>query len=194
HGREMLFEGLDVSETMGWFTSVYPIALTGNSSGDISQVIKRIKNQYRAVPNNGVGFGVLTEFLRDPELNSLMNRVPTKIVFNYLGQVDTTIHRHSVFKLASEFSGSSISERNRNRIPVTLSGLVSNGCLAFNLESSSENFDEDLVERIGREFRRSLINVIQEFLAFEQYEQLNIDRSNLLLNDEEVSQDDGVEI
>ncbi len=58
HGREGLFEEVDVSRTVGWFTSIYPVRLEAESE-DIGGALKEIKEQLRGVPNRGIGYGVL---------------------------------------------------------------------------------------------------------------------------------------
>ncbi|MFZ5503865.1 MAG: amino acid adenylation domain-containing protein, partial [Pseudomonadota bacterium] len=55
HGREPLFDDLDVTETVGWFTSLYPLTLLADSVLP-GEVIKAVKEQYRAVPGHGIGY------------------------------------------------------------------------------------------------------------------------------------------
>ena len=80
HGRD---EDLDLSETVGWFTALYPVRLDPGSS-DPARALKRIKEQLRAVPGNGTGFGLL-RYLRPDAASQLEGREP-KIAFNYLGR------------------------------------------------------------------------------------------------------------
>jgi len=61
HGREDLigsFESVDVSRTVGWFTSRFPLLLEGADT--TGELIQSIKEQLRAVPSNGLAYGVLT--------------------------------------------------------------------------------------------------------------------------------------
>ena len=58
HGREALFDDIDLTRTVGWFTSVYPLRLSP-SAADIGNSIKAIKEELRAVPHKGIGYGVL---------------------------------------------------------------------------------------------------------------------------------------
>ncbi|NWE36993.1 condensation domain-containing protein, partial [Pseudomonas gingeri] len=57
HGREDLFDDIDLSRTVGWFTSLFPVNLTARD--DLDGSIKSIKEQLRAVPDKGLGYGVL---------------------------------------------------------------------------------------------------------------------------------------
>src|SRR5204862_6042261 len=57
HGREALFEEVDLSRTVGWFTSMYPVLLELPASQDAGAAIKSVKEQLRATPNRGIGYG-----------------------------------------------------------------------------------------------------------------------------------------
>ncbi|MBN6039802.1 non-ribosomal peptide synthase/polyketide synthase [Amycolatopsis sp. 195334CR] len=83
HGREEeVVPGADLSRTVGWFTTVYPVEL--GVSGDWRRVITETKERLRAVPDHGIGYGVLRYVREIPELD----RDPW-IGFNYLGQRDS---------------------------------------------------------------------------------------------------------
>ncbi|MEU0334315.1 non-ribosomal peptide synthase/polyketide synthase [Streptomyces sp. NPDC006193] len=85
HGREdQLFEDVDLSRTVGWFTSLYPVALTV-PDGDWGTALKAVKEQLRAVPDRGLGHGVLRHLLRD---ETLAGAPMPGISFNYLGRFD----------------------------------------------------------------------------------------------------------
>ena len=69
HGREQqLFEGVDLSRTVGWFTSLFPVRLDAGAldleealegGAVLGQAFKRIKEQLRALPDGGLGYGLL---------------------------------------------------------------------------------------------------------------------------------------
>ncbi|MGW0636890.1 amino acid adenylation domain-containing protein [Nocardia salmonicida] len=98
HGRsESLLPGADVARTVGWFTSVYPVALDlteidlgeafagGRAAGS---AIKATKEQLRSVPDRGVGFGLL-RYLDDETAAALADAPTPQLSFNYLGRAVT---------------------------------------------------------------------------------------------------------
>ncbi|WP_266156572.1 non-ribosomal peptide synthetase [Dyella silvatica] len=98
HGREDIAEGLDLSRTVGWFTSVFPIwldpgaidlaqALAGHA--DLGQALKSIKEQLRALPDNGIGFGLLQQ-LNPSTAKTLAGLPSAQLCFNYLGRFDAS--------------------------------------------------------------------------------------------------------
>ncbi|MGW3678932.1 non-ribosomal peptide synthase/polyketide synthase [Streptomyces prasinus] len=85
HGREdQLFDDLDLSRTVGWFTSLFPVALE-LPDGDWGTALKSVKEQLRAVPGRGVGHGALRHLAGDGRLAAAP---PPGISFNYLGRFD----------------------------------------------------------------------------------------------------------
>ncbi|MFB3390395.1 condensation domain-containing protein, partial [Flavobacterium sp. LAR06] len=103
HGRETLFDEIDLTRTVGWFTSAYPLRLTPANEQGAS--IKAIKEQLRAVPHKGLGYGVL-RYLADGLCRQTMAALPTaSITFNYLGQCDQSFGADALFHPLEEFAG-----------------------------------------------------------------------------------------
>ncbi|MGC5568948.1 amino acid adenylation domain-containing protein, partial [Streptomyces sp. FR-108] len=82
HGREDVGDDIDVSRTVGWFTSVHPVALGGVEGGDLGALLRRTKEDLRAVPRKGLGYGLL-RYLTDWETAPGSG---AEVSFNYLGQ------------------------------------------------------------------------------------------------------------
>ncbi|WP_411851393.1 amino acid adenylation domain-containing protein [Stenotrophomonas sp. LGBM10] len=87
HGREDLFDDIDLSRTVGWFTSMYPVSLVLEEGADLAADLKAVKEQLRGIPAKGIGFGML----RHPAAGAARlprSGVHADIGFNYLGQFD----------------------------------------------------------------------------------------------------------
>ena len=94
HGREEVFGEVELSRTVGWFTSLYPVrldpgeldldeALAGGEA--LGRALKAIKEQLRALPDNGLGFGLL-RYLNGQTAPQLAGGAVAQIGFNYLGR------------------------------------------------------------------------------------------------------------
>ncbi|WP_194853209.1 non-ribosomal peptide synthetase [Nocardia sp. SYP-A9097] len=98
HGRhDTVLTGADLTRTVGWFTTTYPVRLDlsdididdafagGTAAG---AVIKSIKEQLRQVPNHGIGYGLLRYLNADTA--RILGALPDpQVSFNYLGRFDT---------------------------------------------------------------------------------------------------------
>ncbi|VVD34166.1 non-ribosomal peptide synthetase [Paraburkholderia dioscoreae] len=86
HGREALFDDVDVSRTPGWLTSHYPVQFALESTP--AATLGAVKDTLRGVPNKGLGFGVLRHY-GDTATRAALAAVPRPhVTFNYLGQFD----------------------------------------------------------------------------------------------------------
>ena len=93
HGREPVVPGADLSRTVGWFTSMYPVRLApgetaaeGRGAGqELGRALRRVKEQLRAIPDKGIGFGML-RYLNPETSLSLASAPPRHIGFNYFGR------------------------------------------------------------------------------------------------------------
>ncbi|MGW3464113.1 amino acid adenylation domain-containing protein, partial [Streptomyces olivaceoviridis] len=88
HGREELFPELDISRTVGWFTTRYPVALAVPEDAGWDTVLKRVKEQLRAVPRHGLGHDALRH-LADP--GAAPHTPEAQVSFNYLGRLGVPV-------------------------------------------------------------------------------------------------------
>lgn len=87
HGREELFEDIDISRTIGWFTSGFPVVLTTAHTNSHIDNIQHTKTLLQSIPNKGIGFGILSYLHPDQTTReSLHSGHEAPLSFNYLGQ------------------------------------------------------------------------------------------------------------
>ena len=94
HGREDIGPETDLSRTVGWFTTMFPLRLDPGTldldeafagGAALGRAFKSIKEQLRAVPGNGLGYGLL-RYLNAQTASSLDGFAPPQLGFNYLGR------------------------------------------------------------------------------------------------------------
>lgn len=86
HGREDILPGVDISRTIGWFTSLYPVHLAIKETDSPGEIIMQVKEQLRRTPRKGIGYGIL-RYLRQDSREVFRLYPEPQITFNYLGQV-----------------------------------------------------------------------------------------------------------
>jgi non-ribosomal peptide synthase protein (TIGR01720 family) len=166
HGREEIFEDVDVIRTVGWFTTVYPVAVELPTSGGSAEVIKSVKEQLHAVPQHGIGHGML-RYLREGdavagEIGSLPD---AEVSFNYLGQVDQALPEAAPFRWADTPSGSLRSPRAARRYLVDVNARVAGGRLHVWLGYSENRHRRDTIEVLGARFLEALRALIRHCLS-----------------------------
>ncbi|AQH02989.1 hypothetical protein A9R05_29390 [Burkholderia sp. KK1] len=84
HGREPGDSGLDLSQTVGWFTCMYPVRIDVESDEAPGALVKRVKETLRGLPDNGIGYGLL-RYLNARTAADLQG-ARAQLSFNYLGR------------------------------------------------------------------------------------------------------------
>jgi non-ribosomal peptide synthase protein (TIGR01720 family) len=157
HGREELIENIDLSRTVGWFTTVFPVLLELEKTSGPGQALKSIKEQLRQIPNRGIGYGLLRYMSRDGELQETLRMFPSpEVCFNYLGQWDNTLTEDSPFVTAQESGGSTRSERGLRTYLLDISGSVYSGQLQMNWTYSENIHQRTTIETLAQNFMEAL--------------------------------------
>lgn len=86
HGRtETLFTGVDLGNAVGWFTTAYPVTLDVGGGSEVEPAVKAVKEQLLAVPDSGIGWGLL-RWLNEETRTELEQYRSPQISFNYMGR------------------------------------------------------------------------------------------------------------
>jgi non-ribosomal peptide synthase protein (TIGR01720 family) len=156
NGRETLIEDADLSRTIGWFTAVVPVRLElrdGNNPGD---ALRSVKEQLRALPNRGIGFGLLRYLHRDAAWRAAMREIPSpEIAFNYMGQYGPRFESSHSKRLA-ELMGPSLSPRALRSHLFELDASVAEGRLEVAWTYSENVHRRSTVEDLARRFVEEL--------------------------------------
>ncbi|WP_312491881.1 non-ribosomal peptide synthetase [Pseudomonas cremoris] len=162
HGRETLFDDLDLTRSVGWFTSAYPLRLTPQAGQGDS--IKAIKEQLRGVPHKGLGYGVL-RYLADDLIKQTMAALPSaEITFNYLGQFDQSFGSDALFHPLDESAG--IAHDPDAPLPNALSvdSQVYGGELVLRWTFSRERHDPQTIRELADAYLAELQSLVAHCL------------------------------
>ena len=105
HGRESIGEALDISRTIGWFTSIYPIRMyiPGPNGRETEEVLAAVGDSIRRLPENGFDYG-LRRYLSTDSDRRLDGCVDASVLFNYLGRAEQLIPENSEFRFLRPLS------------------------------------------------------------------------------------------
>ena len=157
HGRENIGKDIDISRTVGWFTTIYPVILESREPEDIRSTIKITKEMLKRVPNNGIGYGVLRYLCAHEEEDARLALDP-EISFNYLGQFDGGLTQ--MFEVSKVSSGFNMSPRSEKMHHLDIACLVVGGKLVINLNYNTNACDADTAERFMQSFQKGVVDII----------------------------------
>ncbi|MFW9085727.1 non-ribosomal peptide synthetase [Pseudomonas sp. P2758] len=163
HGREDLFDELDLTRTVGWFTSLFPVKLQPVET--LADSIKSIKEQLRAVPGKGLGYGLLRYLGEAPAQQALAALTPPRITFNYLGQFDRQFDETALWEPARERSGVAQDEHAPLANWLTVEGQVYGGELALQWGFSEQMFDAATIQHLADAYAAELKTLIEHCCA-----------------------------
>ncbi len=167
HGREALFDEIDLTRTLGWFTSAYPLRLTPSNIEEAAgqgASIKAIKAQLRAVPHKGLGYGVL-RYLADEQSRHGMVALPqAPITFNYLGQFDQSFGVDALFRPLDEAIGAAHDANAPLPNELSVDGQVYGGELVLRWTFSAERFDSSTIGELADAYLGELSSLIEHCL------------------------------
>jgi len=167
HGREDLFEDVDISRTVGWFTVSYPLALNYNGAWSKGDIIKQVKETYRNIPNHGIGFGVL-RYLSPDEIAAKLAQIPEPAIgFNYLGQFDQISSDGQILGKPRPPLGRERDPEGRRVHLLEIGGNVRDNRLTMTFSYSENLFKEETVRNFARIYLEELKAVIEHCLSTE---------------------------
>jgi amino acid adenylation domain-containing protein/non-ribosomal peptide synthase protein (TIGR01720 family) len=166
HGREDLFDEVDLSRTVGWFTTLFPVVLNLGDSTSPQDVLKRIKEQLRGIPNKGMGYGLLRYLSGgDRASNGLQTAPAAEICFNYLGQFDRSFDNDSGFEPAAESAGAQQSWNGQRSHLLEINSTIAGGQLHLNWTYSENIHHATTIENLAQAFVRQLRSLIAHCIS-----------------------------
>lgn len=159
HGREEVIEGIDLSRTVGWFTSIYPVHLNFQGTQTPIEGLKAVKEQLRRIPNRGVDYGILRYLNKG--LLPFYQQKPS-ISFNYLGQFDQVFSRESLFMQETGFTFLDHDPDSKPSHLIDVIGMVKDEKLHFVWMYSREQFSKLKIQLIADGMLRHLRQLINK--------------------------------
>jgi amino acid adenylation domain-containing protein/non-ribosomal peptide synthase protein (TIGR01720 family)/FkbM family methyltransferase len=161
HGREDIIEGVDISRTVGWFTTIFPVLLELRKGHDPGEALKDIKEQLRTIPNRGFGYGLMRYTSGDATTRKLSSLPQAAVIFNYLGQFDQTFSDSGLFMPAPESSGPERSLKATRRHALVINGMVIGGKLQFTWSYSENLHRRATIEQLVQSYMKALRSLIE---------------------------------
>jgi amino acid adenylation domain-containing protein/non-ribosomal peptide synthase protein (TIGR01720 family) len=179
HGREEIMDGVDLTRTVGWFTTMYPVVFD-ETFENISGGIKLVKETLRQVPNKGIGYGLLKHIANRDRLPL---HIQPEISFNYLGQFQQG--QGDGFGQSSISTGQAVSPLTTSSYSLSINGMVMNGKLRIIFGYNPHQFDLSSVEAAANRYKLRLLDIVAHCMGQDEVERTPSDFSmdNLTFED-----------
>ncbi|MEW6496758.1 MAG: condensation domain-containing protein, partial [Cyanobacteriota bacterium] len=161
HGREEIFEDVDLSRTVGDFTSIFPVLLNLDEAFTPGDALKSIKEQLRQVSKRGIGYGILRYLSTDITIVEQLRVLPqSEVSFNYLGQFEQILPESSLLKLTLPLRGPDCTLQGSHRYLLEINGMIAGGQLYLDWTYSEDVYRRTTIESLAQKFIEVLRAII----------------------------------
>ena len=161
HGREEIFEDVDLTRTVGWFTTLYPVVLDVGEIRKTGEALKRVKQQMRTIPRKGIGYGVLRYLSEDKKLKDDLRKMPeAQLSFNYLGQTDQVLNQKAYLRMANGPTGDVVSPKAKRKYLIDINAQIEGGRLNVYWSYSENVHRRETIERLAEDYIRALRRIV----------------------------------
>jgi natural product biosynthesis luciferase-like monooxygenase protein/amino acid adenylation domain-containing protein/non-ribosomal peptide synthase protein (TIGR01720 family) len=185
HGRESITDYQDITRTVGWFTSMYPVGFDLDKHTDIIGMLIEVKETMHRLPNKGIGYGIL-RYIAEKAYT-----LEPEIMFNYLGDFGSGLETgggEKLFDFSGDYHGKTITEEMQREFTLLVSGLIADGKLNISISYSNKQYAEATIEKLMKVYQQQVIAIIER-IATEEKEYLTpVDLSYKGLSLEQVNE------
>ena len=163
HGREDIMADVDISRTVGWFTTIFPVVLALEPNLSPGNALKRIKEQLRQIPNHGIGYGLL-RYLSQDTIAQPLEKFSTDVLFKYFGQLEGTVPHSALFGLAQPVTDS-FGPQNKRSHRLNVNAYILHEQLHVDWVYSTEHYQADTIQKLAAAYVRFLEAIIDHCLS-----------------------------
>lgn len=150
HGREPIFEDLDVSGTIGWFTSLFPVVLAYDSLRCSWRTVDAIEDCFAGIPSKGLGYGLLRYMAQRKDVSQEFRQLPSaQVSINYLGAVDQSQMPGSLFVASPLRIGRTRSGCHVRPHKIGIVAILDDSGLKLSWTYSTEIHKRDTIEQLA---------------------------------------------
>ena len=160
HGREPLFEDMDVSRTVGTFGTDFPVRIDTSPSQSIAETLQNVKAHLQQVPNHGIGYGILKVLGRSAEARILQALSEPKVVVNYIGEGFADTSSHSEVAVRGPFTGHYHDAQSDRTYIFQITGRILDGKLHMQWDYSERLHQRSTVEALANQTLHALRTLI----------------------------------
>ncbi|MBN1481967.1 amino acid adenylation domain-containing protein [candidate division KSB1 bacterium] len=174
HGREDLFEDIDISRTIGWFTTLYPVQLDISGSGTLSEKVQAVKAQLAAVPQNGFYYGLARYLSSDTDITTKLAAIPEpQVAFNYLGQFKH-VANDPRFRVSDEQSRDERDPNSRRPFRIFVSGKIVQDQLQMSFLFSDKIYKAETIKALANSYIQHVRDIVEHSKSGDGYSRESI--------------------
>lgn len=164
-GRDEPFTNLNLSRSIGWFTSMYPFIIDTSGSDEMREVIKKVRTDISNVPDKGVGYGMLKYLTEKHHKSDFTDEFQPNMLLNYIGRFNSS--EGDFEYLIEDINKHNISKNKEQRFEIIITAGITNNKLGISIEFNKKQYSEDLIIEL-----MNLLEINIGLILTEEYEMI----------------------
>ncbi len=162
HGRKEVDENnIDISRTVGWFTSLFPVLLSLNDGHSLTGILSNIREQLHRIPGLGISYGLVRYPPERAEIADKLKHLPrSEVLFNYVGQIDQALPESGMFRLSMQRVGPTRSPRRIRSHLVEINAVITGVRLRIDWAFNRNLFRDATIQQLAE----SLLNALKRLI------------------------------
>ncbi|GCE23094.1 non-ribosomal peptide synthetase [Dictyobacter kobayashii] len=163
HGRENLFDDVDLSRTVGWFTSIAPILIHIEQRQQMPDILQSVKKQLKQIPHGGIGYGILRYLSQDQSIVTQLQHQPqAQVSFNYIGRSAQSQPQAKFFSITGGERGQERSPAGTRKYLLDINAMIADGKLRIDCMYSQDIHQAITIEALLNGIVRALQELLQQ--------------------------------
>lgn len=162
HGRETLSDGIDLTRSVGWFTTMYPVVLDSGEDGSVETAVRNVKSRLRAVPRKGIGYGLVRHGFTDGGKPESQHESAAEVIFNYLGDLDQITNGLRNFRFSDAGTEPWRDPGSRRSHLLEISAFVQNGRLTMWWIYNRKLHTAETIRGLDEKFRETAVELARQ--------------------------------
>ncbi|MDZ7967876.1 MAG: SDR family NAD(P)-dependent oxidoreductase [Nostoc sp. DedSLP03] len=182
-------DNVDISRTVGWLTTLYPVLLDLEGAENPGEALKAVKEQFRCISSRTIDHGALRYLSEDTTLTEKMRSLPqAEVFFLYLGQFSKSFDQSSMLRLTEQSTGSAYSPKGTSSHLLGMTAWVNKESqLRLEFSYSTNVHRHETIEKLSHSFVEALKSLITHSRSLETVEYTPSDFSAANINQENLS-------
>jgi non-ribosomal peptide synthase protein (TIGR01720 family) len=165
HGRVPLAADLDLSRTVGWFTSIHPVILECRDPADPGALLRTVKEALRTAQDGGLGYGLLRYLASDAEVRERVAALPRAgVLFNYLGRFAELPPEIRDWAIDAPFLERRLAGSGQASHPLEVNAAIVDGRLRLQWALATAAGDQEALTALVRAYDQALERLIEHCL------------------------------
>lgn len=162
HGREEIARNTNVSRTVGWLTSIFPVRLKLPETENRAEKLNAVKRQLAEIPKHGVGYGIMRYAANEEVRKKLLPLDSPEIVFNYLGKFDGVLESNQPFAPSLEYAGKLYDGNNKRPFLIQVVCQIAENRFGATFYYSRNFHKKETIQTLAERFIEFLREIISD--------------------------------